>query len=93
MLGWRHANCVHKRICDDLENKTHLLLEQIIKKSPDTIAAVKRLYQTSHRSNNRKTLARETFNQIKLLLNKNTKKMIKANQNKQKAEFLPRSHW
>ncbi|WP_042142823.1 MULTISPECIES: crotonase/enoyl-CoA hydratase family protein [unclassified Pseudoalteromonas] len=80
-------------ITDDLDGQTNILLEQIIQKSPDTIAAVKRLYQTSHQSNNRRILARETCNQIKLLLNKNTKKVIKANQKKQQAEFSPRSHW
>jgi len=78
---------------DDLDEQTNILLKQILKKSPDTIAAVKRLYQASHSANNRKTLARETYNQIKLLLSKNTKKVIKANQKKQQAEFLPRSHW
>ncbi len=80
-------------ITDDLDKQTDILLNTIVNKSPDTIAAVKRLYQTSHSSSNRKTLARETFNQIKLLLSKNTKKVIKANQQKQQAEFLPRSKW
>jgi len=80
-------------ITNDLDEQTNILLEQIIKKSPDTVSAIKRLYQTSHSSNNRKTLARETYNQIKLLLNKNTKKVINANQKKQQAEFLPRSKW
>lgn len=80
-------------IANDLDEKTNALLGQIIKKSPDTVSSIKRLYQTSYDSNNRKILARETYNQIRLLLSKNTKKVIKANQQKQQAEFLPRFKW
>ncbi len=78
---------------DNTEQQTQLLLNQLIAKSPDTLAAIKRLYQTSHGTNRRKTLARETFNQIKLLLKKNTKKAIKSSADNSNQNFSNRGIW
>ncbi|SFC22129.1 crotonase/enoyl-CoA hydratase family protein [Pseudoalteromonas denitrificans] len=80
-------------VCNDVEKQTQLLLNKIFSKSPDTVSAVKRLYQTSHAINTRRALARETFNQIKLLLSKNTRRVMKANTHKQQVKFSDRSKW
>jgi enoyl-CoA hydratase/carnithine racemase len=59
------------KVCDDLTHATHELSQQLLAQSPDALAANKRLYQTSYGVMSRKALAKETINQIRLLMGKN----------------------
>lgn len=59
------------QICSDLTAETERLCQQLLAQSPDALAANKRLYQTSYGLFSRKALAKETRNQIRLLLGKN----------------------
>jgi len=71
------------------------LADEICLQSPDSVAAVKRLYNKSWIGSRGTTLMRETFYQIRVLLGKNSR--IKTynqthDENKQKP-FLPRKRW
>ncbi len=72
-----------------------VLADEICQQSPDSVAAVKKLYNKSWIGGRGTLLMRETFYQLRVILGKNSK--IKAyNQthdaNEQKA-FLPRKKW
>ncbi|OUL58644.1 crotonase/enoyl-CoA hydratase family protein [Pseudoalteromonas ulvae] len=69
------------------------LAQSLIIRSPDTLSAIKRLYQTSYGQATRKTLARETFNQVRLLLNKNTRIAINNQLNSQDSPFHKAKKW
>ena len=69
------------------------LAQSLLIRSPDTLAAIKRLYQTSYGQATRKTLARETFNQVRLLLNKNTRIAINNQLNSRDSPFHKAKKW
>lgn len=69
------------------------LAQSLMVRSPDTLAAIKRLYQTSYGQATRKTLARETYNQIRLLLNKNTRIAIANQQTEQAKPYQTAKKW
>lgn len=82
-------------ITDDPMATAQKLAEEICLQSPDSVAAVKKLYNKSWLGGRGTALMRETFYQLRVILGKNSK--IKTyNQtheaNKQKA-FLPRKKW
>ncbi|CAH9050653.1 Fatty acid oxidation complex subunit alpha [Pseudoalteromonas holothuriae] len=60
-------------VSDNLQASCEQLLAQLLIRSPDTLSAIKRVNQTAYRQNLRATLAKETFAQLRLLMNKNTK--------------------
>lgn len=55
------------------EKRCHEIIEQLTTRSPDALAAIKRVNQASFHFNRRRVLAKETWSQIKLLLSKNTR--------------------
>ncbi|NOU49741.1 crotonase/enoyl-CoA hydratase family protein [Pseudoalteromonas sp. JBTF-M23] len=80
-------------VSDNLHASCDDLLRRLLIRSPDTLAAIKRVNQTAYQQNLRATLAKETFSQIKLLLNKNTKiAMHNATHNEQKT-YDARNKW
>lgn len=64
------------QLTDDTHATTHNMLNTLLERSPDTLAAIKRITQQSYKLNQRKILAKETFSQVRLLLSPNTKKAI-----------------
>lgn len=68
------------------------LAKKLSQNSPDAIAAIKKLYQKAAYQSQAKTLALETWYQIKVLFGKNRSQKIKMSQGK-KAHFYPRQNW
>jgi enoyl-CoA hydratase/carnithine racemase len=64
------------QVTDDTDTATEQMLKTLLQRSPDTLAAIKRVTQQSYQTQQRRILAKETFSQIRLLLNPNTKKAI-----------------
>jgi len=64
------------QLTDDTHAATQKMLNTLLERSPDTLAAIKRVTQQSYKVQQRKILAKETFSQIRLLLSPNTKKAI-----------------
>jgi len=60
-------------IVEDPEKRCNEIIEQLKTRSPDALAAIKRVSQASFHFNRRRILAKETWSQIKLLLSKNTR--------------------
>ena len=60
-------------IVEDPEKRCNEIIEQLRTRSPDALAAIKRVSQASFHFNRRRILAKETWSQIKLLLSKNTR--------------------
>ena len=60
-------------IVEDPEKRCNEIIEQLKTRSPDALAAIKRVNQASFHFNRRRILAKETWSQIKLLLSKNTR--------------------
>ncbi|ATC93767.1 crotonase/enoyl-CoA hydratase family protein [Pseudoalteromonas tunicata] len=69
------------------------LAQSLMVRSPDTLAAIKRLYQTSYGAATRKTLARETYNQVRLLLSKNTRIAINNQQADHTTPYQQAKKW
>ena len=69
------------------------MLETLQARSPDTLAAIKRVTQQSYKAQARKILAKETWSQIRLLSNPNTKKAIAKAKGKTGIEFSNAKHW
>ncbi|MCG7552344.1 crotonase/enoyl-CoA hydratase family protein [Pseudoalteromonas sp. Of11M-6] len=82
-------------ICDDVDARLSELLSQFSARSPDAIAAIKKVYNRAYNQPARILLWLETWSQIKLLAAKNTKIAMKnasvADENKK--PFLPRMKW
>ncbi len=69
------------------------LVDELKQRSPDAIAAIKRLNKGAYRYNHRRQLAKETFAQIRLLMNKNTRIAIHNATHDEKHEFKQRKNW
>ncbi len=80
-------------LCDDIDTQTIAVLETIKSRSPDTLAAIKRITQQSYRSQQRKILAKETWSQIRLLINPNTKKAIAKAKGAENIQFNNVKSW
>lgn len=78
---------------DDIKQSTDTLIQQLLARSPDTLAAIKRVTQLSYKSNKRAILAKETWSQIRLLMKPNTKIAIHNAKNAQQKSFQKRSTW
>ena len=80
-----------------LTNNTELatkdMLTTLLQRSPDALAAIKRLTQLSYKSQQRKILAKETWSQIRLLINPNTKKAITKAKGKAEINYTNAKHW
>ncbi|BBN82163.1 enoyl-CoA hydratase [Pseudoalteromonas sp. A25] len=80
-------------VSDDPHSSCLALLEGLLIRSPDTLAAIKRINQTAYRQNLRATLAKETFAQIKLLLSKNTKVAMHNATHSEQKPYRLRNKW
>ena len=70
------------------------LASQVIERSPDAVAAVKKLYQENWLKAEWLILARESFYQVRLLLGKNQGKAVKKQIEPEKVvHYLPRKKW
>ncbi|KPH90998.1 enoyl-CoA hydratase [Pseudoalteromonas undina] len=78
---------------DDTDKATKEMLETLQARSPDTLAAIKRVTQQSYKAQARKILAKETWSQIRLLSNPNTKKAIAKAKGKTGIEFSNAKRW
>ncbi len=81
------------QLTDDTQQATQNMLNTLLERSPDTLAAIKRVTQLSYKPNQRKILAKETFSQIRLLLNPNTKKAIAKAKGKADITYANTKHW
>ena len=80
-------------ISQNPEQRSQDIIEQLAIRSPDAISAIKRVNQASFQYNRRSLLAKETWSQIKLLLNKNTR-IAMYNATKEDAKpYKPRKKW
>ena len=70
------------------------LATKITERSPDAVAAVKKLYHRNWFKADRKMLARESYYQVKILIGKNqngaVKKQLKPDES---INYLPRKKW
>ena len=78
---------------DDTDKATKEMLDTLLARSPDTLAAIKRVTQQSYKAPVRKILAKETWSQIRLLINPNTKKAIAKAKEKADIEFTNAKRW
>lgn len=78
---------------DDTDKATKEMLDTLLARSPDTLAAIKRVTQQSYKAPVRKILAKETWSQIRLLINPNTKKAIAKAKGKADIEFTNTKRW
>lgn len=81
-------------ISDDPFKAAQELATQVCERSPDAVAAVKKLYHQNWFKTERWMLARETWYQVKMLLGKNqvraAKRQLKPGQ---ETSYLPRKRW
>lgn len=81
-------------ISDDPLQEAMQLAKAICKRSPDAVAAVKKLYHENWYKSERQMLARETWYQVRMLLGKNrvraAKRQLKPDQ---ETPYLPRKKW
>jgi enoyl-CoA hydratase/carnithine racemase len=68
------------------------LANQLIKRSPDVLAALKKLYQNNWTGSERDMLAKESLYQIKILSGKNQRIAVSKEQGKDKS-YKPAKNW
>ena len=69
----------------------HELIEQIATRSPDAVAAAKRLFEDTWDRRPRRVFSRERIEQARLLFGANAKRAQKAGMKGEQAAYLPRS--
>jgi enoyl-CoA hydratase/carnithine racemase len=81
-------------VSDDPLAQARLLAGQIIERSPDAVAALKKLYQQNWFRAEWLMLAKESYYQTKILLGKNQGLAVKKQLNPEKdIHYLPRKKW
>jgi len=81
-------------IDDDPLKQAMQLAGQLAERSPDAVAAVKKLYHRTWFRSEWLMLARESFYQVKILLGKNQGRAVKKQLNPEKnLGYLPRKKW
>ncbi|MCQ8877974.1 crotonase/enoyl-CoA hydratase family protein [Pseudoalteromonas shioyasakiensis] len=80
-------------LSDDPLQTCLAMIDTLLTRSPDTLAAIKRVTQQSYTTPRRKILAKETFSQIRLLLNKNTKKAIAKAKGDESTQYSKQKRW
>jgi enoyl-CoA hydratase/carnithine racemase len=78
------------RVADDPMADAQALAEQICARSPDAIAAAKKLFRSTRHSSERRALARERRLQLAVLLGSNQREAMRANFDKREPVFRPR---
>ncbi|TMO03508.1 crotonase/enoyl-CoA hydratase family protein [Pseudoalteromonas sp. S558] len=81
------------QLTDDTQQATQNMITTLLERAPDTLAAIKRVTQQSYKPQQRKILAKETFSQIRLLLNPNTKKAIAKAKGKTDITYANTKRW
>ncbi|MBQ4831941.1 crotonase/enoyl-CoA hydratase family protein [Pseudoalteromonas sp. MMG010] len=81
------------QVSDNSNESVDRMITTLLSRSPDTLAAIKRVTQLSFKSQTRKILATETYSQIRLLLNPNTKKAIANAKNKNLQKYANAKTW
>jgi len=82
------------QVCDEPLQHAMQLAEQIRERSPDAVAAVKKLYQQNWFKAEWKILAKESYYQIKILLGKNQNRAVRKQLNPEKdINYLARKKW
>jgi hypothetical protein len=67
---------------------------QIAQRSPDAVAAVKKLYHHNWFKAEWRMLAKESYYQLKILLGKNQNQAVKKQSSPEKeVNYLPRNDW
>lgn len=69
------------------------LAQSYLKFSPDAIAAVKKLYRKAWAGNERQILAKESWYQLRVLLGRNQRIMVKRQKDSADISFEPRGRW
>lgn len=78
---------------EPLQQAMHLV-EQITDRSPDAVAAVKKLYQQNWLKAEWRMLAKESYYQVKILLGKNQNKAVKKQlKPEENVSYLARKKW
>jgi len=81
-------------ISDDPAKQALKLAEQIAERSPDAVAAVKKLYQVNWLKAEWRMLATETYYQLKVILGKNQARATQRQLNPEnKKDYLARKKW
>ncbi|HEA15961.1 MAG: crotonase/enoyl-CoA hydratase family protein [Pseudoalteromonas prydzensis] len=78
---------------DDPKQRCLAMINTLLARSPDTLAAIKRVTQQSFTSSKRQILAKETISQIRLLINSNTKKAIAKAKGADNIEYQNSKRW
>ena len=81
-------------VSDEPMKQAMKLANQIIERSPDAVAAVKKLYHKNWLKAEWRMLAKESYYQVKILLGKNQTRAVKKQLNpKENVSYLPRKKW
>ena len=81
-------------ICDEPLQSAYTLAQQISERSPDSVAAVKKLYHANWLKADWVMLAKESYYQIKVLLGRNQKIAVKKQlKPEQVHDYVARSNW
>jgi len=81
-------------VSDEPLQQAKQLVEQITERSPDAVAAVKKLYQRTWFRAEWLMLARESYYQVKILLGKNQNKAVKRQLDPEnKPNYVDRNKW
>ncbi|MDP2633830.1 MULTISPECIES: crotonase/enoyl-CoA hydratase family protein [unclassified Pseudoalteromonas] len=81
------------KVCDGPLQECLNMITILSSRSPDTLAAIKRVTQQSYATPRRHILAKETFSQIRLLVNKNTKRAIAKAKGDDNIEYQNSKRW
>ncbi|QIZ77762.1 crotonase/enoyl-CoA hydratase family protein [Ferrimonas lipolytica] len=79
-------------LCDDPMALAQQKMAELLQRSPDALAATKRLYRRHGVPKSGRMLAAETFSQWRLVLGKNQRIAVAKQQGKER-DYLPRQSW
>lgn len=79
------------RVAGDPHPAASELLEEILQRSPDAVAATKRVFEDTWPGSARRTFARERIEQARLLMTRNTRIVRAAAAARERPEFAPRA--
>ncbi len=81
---------VASEVADDPYAAARVFLAKVATRSPDTVAAGKRLFEDTWGRGARRTFARERIEQVRMLLNPNTRRAQQAGMKREVPSFAPR---
>ena len=73
------------------EQKAKELASQLVKRSPDVLAAIKKLYQNNWNKSQRDMLGKESWYQVRILSGKNQKVAVAREQGKERSYKTPKN--